>query len=295
MTDRIVDISDEAVGLSMRKEQLVIRREADEVSIPLVDMAVLIVSHPFVHFTHSVLSGLCKAGGVFIVCNEKRLPAGMMLPFEGHFVQTERFRAQAQASLPMQKGVWKQIVKAKVRAQGNALLATVGEDYGLLELAKKVCSGDSGNIEAHASRIYWTSLFGKEFRRDFEAEDQNRLLNYGYAVLRGITARAICAAGLHPSLGVHHHNRYNSFCLADDLMEPFRPVVDRAVFDIINERGREVPLDRATKTGLIKVLSGGRFNLDGESRTIFDVMARTASSLAGVFAGTRKGIVLPEI
>lgn len=295
MTDRIVDISDEAVGLSISKEQLVIRRETDEVTIPLVDMAVLVVAHPAVHFTQSVLSGLCKTGGVFIVCNEKRLPAGMMLPFEGHFVQTERFRAQAQASLPMQKGVWKQVVKAKVRAQGNGLLALAGDDYGLYELAKKVCSGDSTNIEAQASRIYWTSLFGKGFRRDFEAEDQNRLLNYGYAVLRGITARAICAAGLHPSLGVHHHNRYNPFCLADDLMEPFRPVVDRAVFDVAVKEGPNVPLDRTTKTVLIKVLNDGRFNLDGENRTIFDVMARMASSLAGVFAGKRKSLVLPEL
>lgn len=294
MTNRIIDISEEPAELSMRTGLLVIRRDTGETTVPLADIAVLIVSHPAVRFTLASLSSLCAAGGVFVVCNEKRLPSGMLLPLEGHYVQSERFQAQAEASEPMRKGLWKQVVKAKVTAQGRALATVRGSDTGLFAMAKKVRSGDTTNIEAQASRRYWTTLFGEGFERDFEALDQNRLLNYGYAVLRGITARAVCAAGLHPTLGLHHHNRYNPFCLADDLMEPYRPVVDKAVFEIVQRDGKDAPLDKNTKNTLVRALSGGRFQLDGEMRTLFDLSARTATSLAGVYAGERKSLVIPE-
>lgn len=295
MTDRIIDLSEGAARLSVRYEQLIIEREGGSLSVPLSDLAALIVAHPVVNYTHAVLTGLCSAGGIIILCNEKRLPVGMLLPLEGHFVQTERFADQAEAQLPIKKQLWKQIIRAKVKAQGKLLQSLHGKDRGLAEIAKKVRSGDSENLEAQASRRYWPLLFGEDFKRDFKAEDQNRLLNYGYAVLRAITARAICAAGLHPSLGLHHHNRYNPFCLADDLMEPFRPLVDGVVAVIVKAKGKQAPLDKETKAEIISSLTNRRLKVEGESRTLFDILARTASSLAAVYAGKRKSLVLPDL
>jgi hypothetical protein len=178
---------------------------------------------------------------MFIVSNEKHLPAAMLLPLSTHSTQTERFARQAAVSLPTRKRAWQQIVQAKLRAQARLLEETTGADQGLHVMAGRVRSGDPDNLEAQAARVYWPALFGKEasgeaFRRDPEGEGINVHLNYGYAVLRAIVARALCASGLHPSLGVHHHNRYDTFCLADDLMEPFRPLVDRVVAGLRHSR-----------------------------------------------------------
>jgi CRISPR-associated protein Cas1 len=209
-------------------------RDTETQTIPFADIAVLVTSHPQISFTQAVLAGLAAAGGTFIVSNEKHLPAAMLLPLSTHSTQTERFARQAAVSLPTRKRAWQQIVQAKLRAQARLLEETTGADQGLRQMAARVRSGDPDNLEAQAARIYWQALFGKDasaepFRRDPEGEGINAHLNYGYAVLRAIVARALCASGLHPSLGVHHHNRYDTFCLADDLMEPFRPLVDRVV------------------------------------------------------------------
>jgi len=316
MTDRIIDIADEPASLSVHLGRLVIRRRGPPrtyplfeggsdgtddtdfeptVTLPLTDLAVLVVSNPQVHYTHAVVAGIASAGGAMIACNEKHLPVGMLLPLEGHFTQSERFAKQAQASAPTCKQIWKQIVKAKVRAQGRLLVELHGDDAGLIVLAKRVTSGDTSNIEAQASRKYWLALFkDPAFRRDRDEPDQNRILNYGYAVLRAIVARAVCAAGLHPSLGVHHHNRYDAYCLADDLMEPFRPIVDRAVVKWLETHEPDAPLDREGKAALLESLTR-RFDLGGEKRTLFDIVTRAASSLADVLAGERKSLVLPEI
>ena len=296
MTERIIDISETPARLSVRYEQLVVEREDEpKETVPLSELAVLVVSNPRVIYTHAVLCGLAAAGGVLITCDERHMPIGMMLPLQAHYVQAERFALQAQAPLPTKKRLWQQIVQAKVRAHGSCLKELRGDDGGLNALASRVRSGDPDNLEARASRLYWTALFDDPaFRRDRDAEDQNRLLNYGYAVLRAIVARAACACGLHPSLGLHHHNRYDAFCLADDLMEPFRPFIDRAVARLIDEDGPHASLDRDTKRALLQALTG-RITLAGEERTIFDVAARCASSLAAVFAGERKRLILPEI
>lgn len=295
MTDRTIDISDEPARLSVRNSLLVIQSDAGEATVPLAEIAVLVVSHPAVTFTHAVLAGLAAAGAGFVACDGRHMPAAMLLPLEGHSTQGERFALQAQVSLPTHKRLWRDIVRAKVRAQGRALADLRGSDLGLLEMARRVPSGDAANIEAQASQRYWRSLFGDpKFRRDREAADQNRLLNYGYAVLRAIVARAICAAGLHPSLGLHHHNRYDAFRLADDLMEPFRPVVDRAVARFCDEHGADAPLDKEAKKALIEALTG-RFAVEGESRTLFDIASRAAASLAAVYAGDRKSLALPEV
>ncbi|MFQ5872895.1 MAG: type II CRISPR-associated endonuclease Cas1 [Dehalococcoidia bacterium] len=296
MTDRIIDLSEDPARLSVRYSNLVIEREgAEPVTVPLADLAVLVVSHPQVSLTHAVLAGLADSGGAFVACDGRRLPVGMFLPLAGHFTQAERFGHQASASLPTCKRLWQQVVRAKLRAQAHLLSELCGSDHGISVLIPRVRSGDPDNVEGKASRRYWPALFpGGAFYRDRFGPPPNQHLNYGYAVLRAVVARAVCAAGLHPSLGLHHHNRYDAFRLADDLMEPFRPVVDRAVVNLIRRRGTDTPLDRQAKAEILEALSG-RLLLNSEWRTLFDVAARTSSSLAAVFAGKRKNLILPEV
>ena len=295
MTNRILDFSAEAARLSARDEQLVIEQSGRlPQRIPLADIAVLIASHPHVRYSQAVLAGLLEHGGLFVTCDSRQAPRGMLLPLEGHSVQAERFRLQAAASEPFRKRVWQQIVRSKLRAQGRLLERMRGEDAGLRELASRVHSGDRGNFEAQGARRYWRRLFAdSSFRRDIDAQDQNRFLNYGYAVLRAIVARALTSAGLHPTFGLHHSNRYNAFALADDLMEPFRPIVDERVVRLIGDGGATQPLGREQKSELIGALIG-RFGAGGESRSLFDWLTRVASSLAAAYESGEKKIFLPE-
>jgi CRISPR-associated protein Cas1 len=295
MTERIIDISEESAHLSFRNSLLVIKKnEQAEITVPLNEIAVIITSHPQITYTHSALSGLAAVGATLIICNEKHLPSAMQIPLTSNYIQTERFAQQASAKLPLKKRLWQQIVRAKIRSQSNLLKKLYSDDQGLSLLIPLVKSGDTTNIEARASRKYWTLLFNNpKFQRDPDAEDQNSFLNYGYAVLRAIIARAICAAGLHPSLGLHHHNRYNPFCLADDLMEPFRPIIDEAVVQLVTLDKAHQPLNREIKNTLIQSLLQ-RFLLENEQRTLFDIAFRTASSLVKAFAGETDRLSLPE-
>ncbi len=296
MLERIIDISQDGARLSLADGRLVIRRDEETVAaIPLEEMGALVISHRAVVLTQPVLAGLAEAGAPVIVCNAKCLPAAMMLPIEGHHLQAERLAQQIQASAPVCKQAWKQIVQAKIRAQGRLLDDLYGSDRGIGAMAARVKSGDPGNLEGQASRRYWPALFDNPgFRRNPDLPDQNKNLNYGYAVLRAIVARAICAAGLHPSLGIHHHNRYDAFALADDLMEPFRPIVDRAVVAWLRENGPLEELTPKAKAALIQPLMG-RFTVKGEERSLFDIAARTAVSLTKLFAGTAKTLALPQL
>lgn len=295
MTDHILDLSDEPVSLSIRTGLLVLaRREKTEITLPIREVAVLIVSHPQVHFTHAVLAELAASGGVFVTCDESRMPVGMLQSLQGNYVQTERIARQLLMKAPARKRLWQQVVRAKLLSQAATLARLHGSDGGLAAMTRRVRSGDAENVEAQAARRYWPLLFGDaEFHRMRIADDQNRLLNYGYAVLRAIIARAVCAAGLHPSIGLHHHNRYNAFTLADDLMEPFRPVVDLAVARLVSTMGRDVPLDREIKTELVGALTR-RFVIRGEMRSLFDVASRLASSLCAVLSGDTRQLELPE-
>jgi CRISPR-associated protein Cas1 len=294
--ERIIDLSEEPAWLNVDTSRLVISRdEQPKVSIPLAEVAVLVVAHPQVVMTQAVLAGVAEQGGIAVICDGKRMPAAMLMPLAGHFAQGERFALQAKASLPTCKRLWQSLVKAKIRAQARALADLLGDDAGLPQLADKVRSGDPSNVEAEASRRYWPALFADpRFRRDRDGGGPNALLNYGYAVLRAIVARAVCAAGLHPSLGLQHHNRYDAFRLADDLMEPFRPIVDRAVVTHCARRGLAASLDKEAKAALIGSLMG-RFSLGKESRSLFDIAGRTAVSLTAVFSGRRRTLVLPEL
>jgi CRISP-associated protein Cas1 len=278
MTDRIVDISTAAASLHARNNLLVISvdgREAD--TIPFADLAAVVVSNRQVVFTQSVLTNLAEAGASLITCDEKHHPASMLLPLVGHYAQAERFARQALLPLPRKKRWWQAIVRAKISAQSQTLVRLCGADYGLGAMARRVGSGDAGNVEAQASS-YWLLVFGdSEFRRGDEDDSRNALLNYGYAIVRAAAVRALCASGLHPSFGLHHHNKLNPFALGDDLMEPYRPVIDRAVADIW--RGDSIGLTPTRKRRLIEAVTG-RYLTAGERRTLFDILTRSAQSLA---------------
>ena len=234
MIDRIIEIANPA-RLSIRDAQLVIERtRREQLSLPFTtpvsEIAVLLLAHPQIILSQAVLSRIAEAGGSVVTIDGKFLPTSMQLPVQAHFLQTERFAKQMQLSLPTKKRLWQRIVGAKIKAQGELLKELHGTDAGLIAMSARVRSDDVGNLEAQAARRYWGQIFGDtKFRRGSEEPNQNRHLDYGYTVLRAAVARALCAAGLHPSIGLRHKNRYDAFCLAADVMEPFRPLIDRRV------------------------------------------------------------------
>jgi CRISPR-associated protein Cas1 len=294
MIERIVDLSENAAHLCVRHKQFVLRpKDLPEVSFPVTELAVLILAHPQIQLTQPVLAGLSVGGGALLVCDARRLPVGMLLPLAGHHTQVARFAAQAAAPRPTNKRVWQQIVKCKIAAQSSLLTELFGDDGGLSALASQVRSGDSGNVEARAARRYWSLLFaGMQFRRRRDGDEPNPLLNYGYAVLRAIVARAVCATGLHPSLGLHHHNKYSAYPLADDLMEPLRPIVDGAVMRLADELGEMPGITKESKRAVVLAMLD-RVTVQGEQRTVFDVARRMASSLAEVYLKREAKVYLP--
>lgn len=284
--ERVLDFSDERAFLRVRHGQLVIQREGKpDISTPIAEVAIMLLATSRVSCTQSVLAEIMESGGVVLVCDRSMMPIGMMVPLSAHHASTQRLRAQIDAGLPRKKRIWQQIVVAKILAQAGNLRNRTGDDHGLVAMAGRVRSGDPDNLESQAAQRYWPRLFGDlDFRRRRDAPDQNRLLNYGYAVLRAAVARAICASGLHPSIGVHHHGRSNPYCLADDLMEPWRAMIDSEVAEIAGEWGADVLLDATVKSRLIGVLHQRLDDADG-SRTVLAWIARSASSLADSLCG----------
>ena len=303
MTDRILDIADTPAYLCVRGALLCLQppdhpgQDTKEVTIPMRELAAVVLTHAQLTCTRSVLSGLAEAGAVVVACNDHFMPVAMMLPLTGYHAPARRLTAQANAPLPTLKRLWQQIIIAKVRAQAALLRDVRNDDFGLSALSAKVRSGDPDNIEAQAARIYWTALFNDtDFLRAPSGgrADQNRFLDYGYAVLRAAVARAICASGLHPGLGVHHHHRNNAFCLADDLMEPYRPLIDRAVAELVADNLADAPLDKTIKPRLINPIMG-RYDFNGEERSLFDILGRMTASLAAVFEQRQERLDLPDI
>ena len=233
MTDRIIEIADLAARLSLENKLLKISLpDSTSVTVPAAEIQCLILANPALTVTGAVLSLLAESGCIIVISGKNRLPVAMQLPLNGNYIQNERFRAQIAASAPLNKRLWQAIVKEKIKTQGLLLKSRHGDGFNLLKLSEKVNSGDTENLEGRAAAIYWTHRFNMPFLRDRESCDNNLLLNYGYAILRAMAARACCGAGLHPTLGINHHNRYNPYCLADDIMEPFRWVVDKKVAEI---------------------------------------------------------------
>ena len=293
MIKRTVEISSGPTYLSVKNGQLVIRREREVVgTVPFEDIGIVIVDHPAVTYTHGVLTSLARVCAVLVACGPDHHPATLVVPIEGNTLHTERLRLQVESSRPCGKRIWQQIVRAKIRAQAATLGLDNPKYKKLMSLAVEVGSGDPANVEAQAARVYWQALFPDgTFRRKRDGSPPNNLLNYGYMALRAAVARAICAAGLHPSIGFHHRNRYNAFCLADDLVEPFRPLVDARVRGLWD--GGKTDIDRETKTSLLGVLTE-TVQTGGESGPLLVALAKMMASLVRVLQGTEKKLEIPS-
>lgn len=292
MIKRTIEISSEAAHLTVKHRQMLIQRDRKTVgSVPCEDIGIVLVDHPGTTYTHAALSSLAASDAALVVCNEQHLPAAILLPLTDHSQVVWRLNDQINASKPLCKRLWKQIVQAKIRAQAYVLAADSKPQRKLLDMAKQVRSGDPQNMEAQAARVYWQYFLDEEpFRRDRDASDVNAFLNYGYAVMRAAVARALVAAGLFPAIGLHHRNRSNSFCLADDLMEPLRPMVDARAREL-----RELGHDELTveaKRGLLELL-GERVTSGDEVGPLMVHVHRMASSLAKCFAGEAKQLQIP--
>lgn len=290
--ERVVEVAKAGVYLRLRDQRLCIEENKQPLGeVPLCDLAALVLSSPQAVLSRAVLDAITQHGGSVVVCDSEHRPTAMLLPLIGHHAQTQRLIAQTQAKRPTNKRIWKQVVQAKARAQAAVLETHTGKDSGLREIAKKVKSGDPTNVEGWAAQRYWPALMGKDFRRRREGSPPNALLNYGYALLRAGTARAIAATGLHPTLGINHHGRNNPLCLADDLMEPFRPIVDHLVKQ--NPQQTSEKLSARARGDMAGVLAF-RVEHDGEVRSVSDWLFKCAASLAGVYLSERSDLLLPE-
>jgi CRISP-associated protein Cas1 len=294
MIKRTLEISGGPARLSVAHRQLVIEKsDGPTATIPIEDIGVVIVDHPAVTYTHAVFTELMEAGAAIVLCSRNHHPAGVFLPIDAHSTQTERYHHQIEASLPFKKKAWARIVRAKIARQADVIKEIAGKDEGLSALAGRVRSGDPENLEAQAAQRYWKVLFGADFRRDRDAAGPNRALNYGYAIIRAAIGRAIVGSGLIPSLGLHHHNRSNPFCLADDLMEPYRPFIDIKVSELTRSGHALVELDRTAKAALLSVLN--ETIAIGDRRTPIGLaIHQTTASLARSYETGKPDIDLPS-
>ncbi len=295
MIKRTVEISSGPVHLTIKHKQMLLKKGEEVHSIPVEDIGLLVLSHPAISYTHQLLYELLEQNVAVLFCNRQHMPEGLLLPFEDNQLHQARLQIQAEATKPLKKRLWQQVVQAKIRAQSKVLLEKHGTDDGLKLLIPKVKSGDPTNVEARAAKQYWKSLFkNKDFRRKHDALDLNALLNYGYAIMRAAVARSITAAGLHPSMGIHHHNQYNPYCLADDLMEPLRPFVDSEVYDMYIESGHnlEIEVTKETKKPLLQLLTKD-VTIAKKSYPLLEGLHIMAYSLAQCYSGEVKQLELP--
>ncbi|HHT9112553.1 MAG: type II CRISPR-associated endonuclease Cas1 [Planctomycetes bacterium] len=294
MIKRIVEISNPA-RLFLRNQQMVVDREGFEsVSIPVEDMGILILDHPAITHTQGLLTACFKHNVAVLICDEKHLPGGIFFPLEGNSLHSRTIAQQVQITEPIRKRLWQAIVRAKIREQAKVLLHATGDSSPLPAFAARVKSGDPENIEAQAARIYWQRLFGQTFCRDPDVSGINSLLNYGYAVMRAAVARAIVGTGLHPALGLHHHNQYNSFCLADDLVEPLRPVVDLKVFELCKKLTDETVLSLENKRALLEILSADCI-VNNQRLPLMTSLHHYAASVRKVICGEHKSVEIPAL
>lgn len=289
--------------LSLKNAQLVVKipnAEGDDTvrTIPIEDIGFVILDNPQITITHGTLGALVENNTAVVTCDSRHMPAGLLLPSEGNTTQSERYRNQIEASIPLRKQIWQQTIQAKIRNQAAALEKRRGKEFGnMLAWADDVRSGDSENLEARAAVFYWDNLFAVEidkFRRDPDGDMPNSMLNYGYAILRAIIARALVGSGLLPTLGVHHRNRYNAYCLADDIMEPYRPYVDLMVCDILNDIGMPKEMNRDIKARLLTIPTIDVM-IDGKRSPLMIAASQTTASLARCYAGEIRKVSYPEM
>lgn len=288
--------------LSLKNKLLLVRLEKHDgepeqsTTIPIEDIGFVVLDHRQITITHGALSALLDNNASVITCNESHMPVGLMLPLEGNTVQSERFQEQLSASLPLRKQLWQQTVQQKILNQAALLRELHGTETGNMQhWAADVHSGDSTNLEGRAAAFYWSQMFPTlpNFTRSREGEYPNNLLNYGYAILRAVIARALVGSGMLPTLGIHHHSRYNAYCLADDIMEPYRPFVDRLVVETMSECC-DVEVTTNIKRRLLTVPTLD-VRIGGQRSPLMVAASQTTASLARCFAGESRRITYPEL
>ncbi len=263
--------------------------------IPIEDIGVVVLDNKQITITQGALGALLDNNVAVVTCDEHRMPSGLMLPLEGNTTQSERFRDQIEASLPLKKQLWQQTIQAKILNQSSVLYRQRGLDCGNMEAwAKQVKSGDTDNLEGRAAAFYWQNLFGeiKGFRRDREGVPPNNLLNYGYAILRAVVARSLVGSGLLPTLGIHHHNRYNAYCLADDIMEPYRPYVDKLVAEIVDS-GADISHLTTELKGKLLAIPVLDVVINGHRSPLMVGVGMTTASLYKCYSGEIRKIAYP--
>lgn len=294
--------------LSLRNNQLVISKPDDDDlpdengkfavrTIPIEDIGVVILDHRQITITSGVLEKLIDKNVAVITCDSKSMPVGLMLPLCGNTVQNERFRCQLDTSLPLRKQLWQQTIEAKIRNQASVLKYSTGEEHlVMVNWSNNVKSGDVDNVEGRAAAYYWKNVFPQltYFTRGQNEGAPNNLLNYGYAILRAIIARALVSSGMLPTLGIHHHNRYDAYCLADDIMEPYRPFVDKLVVDVLKSGNTSPALDKEMKVHLLSIPTV-EVNIDGHRSPLMVAASTTTASLYKCFNGELRKIIYPEI
>ena len=289
--------------LSLHLGQMVIKlpsengEERKTVTRPIEDIGIVIIESHAVTITSALLSELLANNVAVVTCDERHLPNGLLLNLDGNTLQTERFLAQINASIPLKKQLWQLTVKQKIANQAALLKHVNGVETGCMEVwSRNVKSGDSDNLEGRAAAYYWKNFFPElpEFRRGQFEDAPNHLLNYGYSILRGVIARSLVGSGLHPTLGIYHHNKYNSYCLADDIMEPYRPYVDKVVMNIGNLFGWATPITKDVKKILLSIPTLDVV-IDGLRRPLMVGASITTASLARCFMGEQRKISYPRI
>ena len=294
MIGRIVEIADDRRHLFVNRGFMVVRDTEGERKelgqVPLDDIAAVIANAHGITYTNNLLVALAERGAPFVLCAANHNAVGMLLTLDGHHVQAHRIEAQINASQPTHKRLWAAVVKSKLEQQAAALEATGAPTAPLTALVRKVKSGDPDNVEGQGARRYWGLLFGSDFRRNQDGDGINALLNYGYTVVRSATARAVVAAGLHPSIGLHHSNDGNAMRLVDDLMEPFRPIIDLKVWQL--QRAGESHVTPDTKRALVRTLYDDMQSSAGAT-PVMVCMQKLAVSLAQVYVGERDKLDLP--
>lgn len=284
--------------LSTKNEQLIVsfpEKDKPEASIPIEDIGYVVLENPQITITNGLLTKLIQNKAAVITCDKQHLPCSFLQPLNGHSEQTERIRHQLNASVPLKKNLWQQTVIAKIENQANHFLYRSKNALRLKRYAKQVQSGDLNNQEALAAAFYFQNLFDiPKFSRNQKGMPPNNLLNYGYAILRAITARALISSGMLPSVGIFHSNKYNAFCLADDIMEPYRPFVDSLVYDIVSSGLDYEELTTEIKSKLL-TLPAMDVVIDKKKSPLMIAISRTTSSLHSCFEGSSRKILYPKL
>ena len=263
-------------------------------TIPIEDVGVVILDHKQITITQALMAALLENNCAIITTNDQHLPIGLQLPLDGNHLQNERFREQLDASEPLKKQMWQQTIISKILGQAIVLEGQGIEHKNMLAWAKSVRSGDTENLEGRAAAYYWRNVFhNPDFVRGQEGDPPNNLLNYGYAIVRAMVARALVAAGLLPTLGIHHHNKYNAYCLADDIMEPYRPFVDLLVIDMMKKYEDISQITTEMKRDLL-MLPYEDVMIDGKRSPMMIAIQTTANSVYKCFCGEARKIIYPD-